>query len=157
MNELDSLDRVAAAAFPGYLVRKDLVRRYARQFPAPTPVVEFLPGRYCASTDDAEIEPERTSPATPATMASAATTSTTLPHSSAPTEGDLKPVPEPSAPFTARITGPTLGGHCGHASTARLTLCGGPLAPRCREARGVLRTSPVRSLPSPLCGRAPAR
>ena len=56
MNDLDSLDRVAAAAFPGYLVRKDLVRRYARQFPVPTYVVEFLLGRYCASTDDAEIE-----------------------------------------------------------------------------------------------------
>ena len=54
--ELDALDRIAADAFPGYLVRKDLVRRYARQFPVPTYVVEFLLGRFCASTDDAEIE-----------------------------------------------------------------------------------------------------
>ncbi len=33
---MDRLDRVAAEAFPGYLVRKDLVRRYARQYPVPT-------------------------------------------------------------------------------------------------------------------------
>ena len=55
-NGLDALDRIAAAAFPGYLVRKDLVRRYSRQFPVPTYVVEFLLGRFCASTDEAEIE-----------------------------------------------------------------------------------------------------
>lgn len=53
--EMDSLDRRAAEAFDGYLVRKDLVRRYSRQFPVPTYVVEFLLGRYCASTDPAEI------------------------------------------------------------------------------------------------------
>ncbi|HVQ76904.1 MAG TPA: BREX system Lon protease-like protein BrxL [Candidatus Binatia bacterium] len=54
--EMDRLDRIAAEAFPGYLVRKDLVRRYARQYPVPTYVVEFLLGRYCASTDEREIE-----------------------------------------------------------------------------------------------------
>ncbi len=54
--EMDPLDRIAAASFPGYLVRKDLVRRYARQYPVPTYVVEFLLGRYCASTDEKEIE-----------------------------------------------------------------------------------------------------
>ncbi len=53
--ELDSLDIAANEAFPGYLVRKDLVRRYARQYPVPTYVVEFLLGRYCASVDEAEI------------------------------------------------------------------------------------------------------
>jgi ATP-dependent Lon protease len=53
--ELDQLDRLGAAAFDGYLVRKDLVRKYARQYPVPTYVVEFLLGRYCASTDDKEI------------------------------------------------------------------------------------------------------
>ena len=53
--EMDSLDRVANEAFPGYLVRKDLVRRYARQYPVPTYVVEFLLGRYCASVDEDEI------------------------------------------------------------------------------------------------------
>ena len=54
--EMDHLDKIAADAFPGYLVRKDLVRRYARQYPVPTYVVEFLLGRYCASVDDAEIQ-----------------------------------------------------------------------------------------------------
>ncbi|QCO04919.1 BREX system Lon protease-like protein BrxL (plasmid) [Azospirillum argentinense] len=53
--ELDHLDRLGASAFDGYLVRKDLVRRYARQYPVPTYVVEFLLGRYCASVDEAEI------------------------------------------------------------------------------------------------------
>ena len=54
--ELDHLDRLAAKAFEGYLVRKDLVRKYSRQYPVPTYVVEFLLGRYCASTDEQEIE-----------------------------------------------------------------------------------------------------
>ena len=54
--ELDQLDRLAATAFEGYLVRKDLVRKYSRQYPVPTYVVEFLLGRYCASTDEQEIE-----------------------------------------------------------------------------------------------------
>ena len=53
--QLDDLDRLAASVFDGYLVRKDLVRRYSRQYPVPTYVVEFLLGRYCASVDDAEI------------------------------------------------------------------------------------------------------
>src|SRR6187399_964185 len=52
---LDSLDTKAASVYDGYLVRKDLVRRYARQYPVPTYVVEFLLGRYCASTDEKEI------------------------------------------------------------------------------------------------------
>ena len=52
---LDDLDRKAAAAFAGYIVRKDLVRTFSRQFPVPTYVVEFLLGRYCATTDEAEI------------------------------------------------------------------------------------------------------
>jgi ATP-dependent Lon protease len=52
---LDALDKTAASVYDGYLVRKDLVRRYARQYPVPTYVVEFLLGRYCASTDEQEI------------------------------------------------------------------------------------------------------
>ena len=54
--ELDDLDRKAAELLDGFLVRKDLVRTFARQFPVPTYVVEFLLGRYCASTDPEEIE-----------------------------------------------------------------------------------------------------
>ncbi|MEW6071029.1 MAG: BREX system Lon protease-like protein BrxL [Planctomycetota bacterium] len=53
---MDDLDRIAASAFEGYLVRKDLVREYARQYPVPTYVVEFLLGRYCASTDEQAIQ-----------------------------------------------------------------------------------------------------
>ena len=54
--ELDALDRKAADAFDGYIVRKDLVRQFSRQFPVPTYVVEFMLGRYCATTDEAEIQ-----------------------------------------------------------------------------------------------------
>lgn len=53
--ELDALDKLAASAFDGYLVRKDLVRKYSRQYPVPTYVVEFLLGRYCATVDENEI------------------------------------------------------------------------------------------------------
>ncbi|WP_217895506.1 BREX system Lon protease-like protein BrxL [Oceanibaculum nanhaiense] len=53
--ELDHLDKLAASVFDGYLVRKDLVQKYSRQYPVPTYVVEFLLGRYCASVDAEEI------------------------------------------------------------------------------------------------------
>lgn len=53
--ELDHLDKLAASVFDGYLVRKDLVRKYSRQYPVPTYVVEFLLGRYCATVDEDEI------------------------------------------------------------------------------------------------------
>lgn len=54
--ELDHLDKQAASVLDGYLVRKDLVRDFSRQFPVPTYVVEFLLGRYCASIDQEEID-----------------------------------------------------------------------------------------------------
>ena len=56
MIELDQIDKKAASVLDGYLVRKDLVRTFSRQFPVPTYVVEFMLGRYCASTDQEEIE-----------------------------------------------------------------------------------------------------
>lgn len=56
MIELDQIDKKAASVLDGYLVRKDLVRTFSRQFPVPTYVVEFMLGRYCASTDPEEIE-----------------------------------------------------------------------------------------------------
>jgi len=56
MIELDAVDRKAASVLDGYLVRKDLVRTFSRQFPVPTYVVEFLLGRYCASIDQDEID-----------------------------------------------------------------------------------------------------
>src|SRR6266851_431159 len=53
--EIDELDRLAAEAFRGLIVRKDLVRQFRGQFPVPTYVVEFTLGRYCATTDEKEI------------------------------------------------------------------------------------------------------
>ncbi len=53
--ELDELDRLAASAFEGYIVRKDLALRFKGQYPVPTYVGEFLLGRYCSSTDEEEI------------------------------------------------------------------------------------------------------
>ena len=52
---LDALDELAAGAFEGYTVRKDLARIFKGQYPVPTYVGEFLLGRYCASTDEDEI------------------------------------------------------------------------------------------------------
>jgi ATP-dependent Lon protease len=56
MIEMDALDRKTATSLEGYLVRKDLVRTFSRQFPVPTYVVEFLLGRYCASINQEEID-----------------------------------------------------------------------------------------------------
>jgi len=53
--ELDALDQLAATAFDGYIVRKDLALRFRGQYPVPTYVGEFLLGRYCASTVEEEI------------------------------------------------------------------------------------------------------
>ena len=55
MIALDALDQRAAQAFDGFIVRKDLARRFQGQYPVPTYVGEFLLGRYCASTDEDEI------------------------------------------------------------------------------------------------------
>ena len=56
MIEMDQIDKMAASSLEGYLVRKDLVRTFSRQFPVPTYVVEFLLGRYCASTEQDDID-----------------------------------------------------------------------------------------------------
>lgn len=55
MSGLDDLDRLAAEAFEGFLVRKDLAQQFRGQYPVPTYVGEFLLGRYCATTDPEEI------------------------------------------------------------------------------------------------------
>lgn len=52
---MDELDRKAAEAFEGFVVRKDLARQFQGQYPVPTYVGEFLLGRYCATTDPDEI------------------------------------------------------------------------------------------------------
>ncbi len=49
--ELDPLDQLASKAFESFVVRKDLVRSFAGQYSVPTYVVEFLLGKYCATTD----------------------------------------------------------------------------------------------------------
>jgi uncharacterized protein (TIGR02653 family) len=53
--ELDDLDTLAADAFDGFLVKKDLAQKFRGQYPVPTYVGEFLLGRYCATTDSDEI------------------------------------------------------------------------------------------------------
>ena len=55
MLELDKTDQIAAKAFEGYIVKKDLIDQFRKQFPIPTYVVEFLLGRYCATIDPQEI------------------------------------------------------------------------------------------------------
>ncbi|WP_336216518.1 BREX system Lon protease-like protein BrxL [Nonomuraea sp. LPB2021202275-12-8] len=54
--ELDELDVLGAKAFEGYIVRKDLALRFKGQYPVPTYVGEFLLGRYCATTNQDEID-----------------------------------------------------------------------------------------------------
>lgn len=54
--QLDSLDEKASAAFLGLVVRKDLVRRLRSAYAVPAFVVEYLLGKYCASTDPTVIE-----------------------------------------------------------------------------------------------------
>jgi len=48
---LDELDQKLADAFPGRVVRKDLVRQTKAGFNVPVYVLEYLLGQYCASTD----------------------------------------------------------------------------------------------------------
>ena len=55
MMELDTLDKLAADSFEGFLVKKDLARQFKGQYPVPTYVGEFMLGRYCATTDPDEI------------------------------------------------------------------------------------------------------
>lgn len=52
----DHIDQKAAEAFPGLVVRKDLLRRVRSAYGVPMFVIEFLLGKYCASTDPDLIE-----------------------------------------------------------------------------------------------------
>jgi ATP-dependent Lon protease len=54
--ELDDLDALTAEVYEGYVVRKDLAQRFKGAYPVPTYVGEFLLGRYCATTDEEEIQ-----------------------------------------------------------------------------------------------------
>lgn len=54
--ELNKVDQIAAKAFEGYIVKKDLLEQFRKSYPVPTYVIEFLLGRYCATTDEQEIQ-----------------------------------------------------------------------------------------------------
>ena len=54
--EMDKFDKLVAHSFEGYFVKKDLIEPFRKTFPVPTYVIEFLLGRYCATTDEKEIQ-----------------------------------------------------------------------------------------------------
>jgi ATP-dependent Lon protease len=54
--KLDKIDLLAAKAFEGYIVRKDLLEQFRKSYPVPTYVIEFLLGRYCATIVEDEIQ-----------------------------------------------------------------------------------------------------
>src|SRR5687768_14858115 len=56
MMELDKIDQLAAKAFEGYIVKKDLLEQFRKTYPVPTYVIEFLLGRYCATINENEIQ-----------------------------------------------------------------------------------------------------
>lgn len=56
MSSLDALDRLANDAFPGRVVRKDLLRRAKVGANVPVYVLEYLLGKYCASDDPDAVE-----------------------------------------------------------------------------------------------------
>ena len=56
MTSPDTLDRLANGAFPGRVVRKDLVRRTKIGANVPLYVLEYLLGKYCASDDPETVE-----------------------------------------------------------------------------------------------------
>lgn len=54
--ELDKLDQLATKYFEGFVVKKDLLEQFKKTYPIPTYVIEFLLGRYCATTNPQEIQ-----------------------------------------------------------------------------------------------------
>src|ERR1043166_8485586 len=53
---LDGLDTKLATAFPGRIVRKDLVKKLKVGFNVPVYVLEYLLGKFCSTTNRDEIE-----------------------------------------------------------------------------------------------------
>jgi len=53
---VDSLDKKLISAFPGRVVRKDLVQRLKVGFSIPVYVLEYLLGKYCSTTDETQID-----------------------------------------------------------------------------------------------------
>jgi ATP-dependent Lon protease len=56
MTAMDDLDRKLNAAFDGKVLRKDLLHRIKKGTNVPTFVLEFLLAKYCASSDQAELD-----------------------------------------------------------------------------------------------------
>jgi len=54
-DSIDSLDAKLLDAFPGRVVRKDLVHKLKVGFSVPVYVLEYLLGKYCSTADEAEI------------------------------------------------------------------------------------------------------
>jgi prepilin-type N-terminal cleavage/methylation domain-containing protein len=54
--QLDALDLLANEAFPGMVIRKDLLRRMRTSFGVPAFVIKFLLGKYCAPWDENDTE-----------------------------------------------------------------------------------------------------
>ena len=55
-NWVDVLDQKLFSAFPGRVVRKDLVKRFKVGDNIPVYVLEYLLGKYCSTTNEKEIE-----------------------------------------------------------------------------------------------------
>ena len=53
---VDALDSKLVDAFPGRVVRKDLVQRLKVGFSIPVYVLEYLLGKYCSTTDESQID-----------------------------------------------------------------------------------------------------
>ena len=53
---MTDLDRKICEAFPGVVVRKDLVKEVKGNAIVPTYVLEYLLGQYCATSDEASIQ-----------------------------------------------------------------------------------------------------
>ena len=53
---MDPLDEKLVSAFPGRVVRKDLVKKLKVGFNIPVYVLEYLLGKYCSTTDEDEIK-----------------------------------------------------------------------------------------------------
>ncbi len=54
--DLDDLDNKLSSTFPGRIVKKDLVRQMKSGINVPVYVLEYLLGKYCASTDKKIVE-----------------------------------------------------------------------------------------------------
>ena len=52
---VDALDQKLIDAFPGRVVRKDLVYKLKVGFSIPVYVLEYLLGKYCSTTDEEQI------------------------------------------------------------------------------------------------------